>query len=298
MKKLLAFVFALLTVFLCSCSNKNNNNATTSTALTYESSTAVSTTETIEYFTDWGTDLLPENFPAPPEKAYNLSVSTGQASETGYRSDWVRLTFICPEPNFYMFANDLQSKGYKGGFKNISSPSTYFPAGYNGGWQDGKHLVLVYNASKKSDSNDIIFVLDILECIDNFPEALTEVFPKFEGYSGTIGSYFRYDTEGKLLADKYEGTINLDRWYWDFGFENAFIGVTLEEAEAYAQKLVDAEFSGASATDVVDGCSVVSYDLIKEIGDKTYGAFMVYNQITKTLDIVYTNEIEFVIGYD
>ncbi|MBQ4603334.1 MAG: hypothetical protein IJB16_01915, partial [Clostridia bacterium] len=80
-------------------------------------------------------------------------------------------------------------------------------------------------------------------------------------------------------------------WSWDFGFENTFIGVTLEEVEAYVNDLVNAEFSGSSATSVTDGCTVVSYDLIKETGNNTYGVFIAYNQILKTMDIVYTNDI-------
>ena len=51
------------------------------------------------------------------------------------------------------------------------------------------------------------------------------------------------------------------------------------------------EFSGSSATSITDGCTVVSYDLVKEIGDKVYGVFIVYNEILKTMDIVYTNNI-------
>lgn len=297
MKKIIAAFLALSTVFLCSCSDKENiTNGTTTAQSAAETTTASTTKKQTEkkYSTEWGSDLIPSDFPSPPPNTYNIEFDHGTANET-FASDWVRIQFSCPENEVYKFTNDLLKAGYIGGAKKIDAPSTYFLPGFNGCWQNGKNHIRV-SASQFSDDGDITLLIDITECKDNFPTVLTSTFPKFNGYTKNRGIYNEYDENKQRTDNEFIGSLNAKSWSWDFGYENAFIGVTLEEVEAYVNELVNAEFSGASATSVTDGCNVVSYDLIKEIGDKTYGVFIVYNQILKTMDIVYTNDISLLVA--
>lgn len=291
MKKFLALILSLSTLFLCSCSGKSNNeNESTATQ-------TQSTTKHASSFTEWGTDRLPDDFPAPPESAHSLSVSSGSASSegTGYRSDWTRLKFTCIEKDILLFSSALNQNGYTGKAKYLSSTS-YFPNGYNGNWQNGKTLVRI-NSCKLNDSGEFVVELDVLDCVDNFPTALTEYFPKFDGYSRNAGIYCGYNGIDDVVSEKFNGNLNVgEHWYWDFGFENAFVGVTTDDFDNYIDKLVEAEFSGKMSDSTVDTCSVTSADLVKEVGDAVYGCFLLYNRSLQTLDIVYTNHIERYVG--
>ena len=276
-------------IFLCSCSGKSNGDETTTVTET--------TTQHAKAFSTWGTDKLPEDFPDPPEGAHSLSVSTGSASDSGagYRSDWVRLKFTCHEKNLLLFSSKLNQNGYVGKAKYLSSTS-YFRSGYNGNWQNGDNLVRI-NSSVLNDDGEFVIELDVLKCVDNFPAALEEIFPKFNGYSRNAGYYYGYNGIDEFVTDKFNGNLNeTEHWYWDFGFENAFVGVTLEEFEGYVNDLIEAEFSGKLSDSTADGCSVTSADLVKETGDQIYGCFMLYNRSLQTLDIVYTNHIERYVG--
>ncbi len=293
MKKTIALLLAFSMIFLYACSGKKDTDISTTAfsgqSETLASTSAVTKNSTVEYFSEWGIDLLPADFPAPPSGAYNFEYEHGQANEE-YASDWVRIQFTCPENEIYRFTNDFIKAGYIGGAKKIEEPASYFKPGFNGYWQNGKNYIRVA-ASQYGENNELTLLIDIAECKDNFPMVLTSVFPKFNGYSKNSGLYNEYDENRNRLNNEFIGSLNAKSWSWDFGFENAFVGVSLEEVEAYVNELVNAEFSGASATSVTDGCTVVSYDLVKEIGDKTYGVFIAYNQILKTMDIVYTNNI-------
>ncbi len=293
MKKTIAILLAFSTLFLYACSSKNNTDETTTNSAEQTSiSTNVSDTtknDNVEYISEWGIDLLPADFPAPPSGAYNFEYEHGHANNE-YASDWVRIQFTCPENEIYRFTNDFIKAGYIGGAKKIEAPASYFKPGFNGYWQNGKNYIRVA-ASQYGENNELTLLIDIAECKDNFPMVLTSIFPKFNGYAKNSGLYNEYDENRNRLNNEFIGSLNAKSWSWDFGFENTFIGVTLEEVEAYVNDLVNAEFSGSSATSVTDGCTVVSYDLIKETGDNTYGVFIAYNQILKTMDIVYTNDI-------
>ncbi len=303
MKKTIAFILAFSMLFLCACSDKGeneNNNTTTASAEqsptvnTAETTSAAATTNSdVEYVTEWGFDLLPEDFPAPPANTYNVEIDHGQANKT-YTSDWVRLQFTCPENEIYKFTNDFIKAGYTGGAKKIESPSTYFLAGFNGYWQNGKNYIRVA-ASEYSENGEITLLIDITECKDNFPDVLTSIFPKFNGFTKNAGIYNEYDENKNRTGNEFIGSLNAKSWSWDFGFENAFVGVTEDDLSAYENELVNAGFSGTSATSVTDGCTVISYDLIKEVGETTYGVFIVYNQILKTMDILYTNDISLLV---
>lgn len=290
MKKIIAFILAFSMIFLCACSDsKTETTDETTTSVSAETTVATTTDPNKKVISEWGIDLLPEDFPAPPNGAYNFEYEHGKANDE-YASDWVRIQFTCSENEIYRFTNDLIKSGYIGGTKKIDAPSTYFNEGFNGYWQNGKNYIRIA-ASQYLENNEITLLIDIAECKDNFPMVLTSVFPKFNGYTKNSGLYNEYDDNKNRLNNEFIGSLNAKSWSWDFGFENAFIGVTIEEVEAYVNLLVEKEFSGSTATSITDGCTVVSYDLIKEIGDKVYGVFIVYNQILKTMDIVYTNNI-------
>ena len=299
MKKSFAVLLAFLTVFLCSCSDKNitTHDTTTSTEQPSEATAALSTTEKqseIEYATEWGTDLLPTDFPPPPANTHGIEIKSGKANKE-YSSDWVRIQFTCPENEIYRFTNALIKSGYIGGSKKITAPSVYYPSGFNGYWQNGINYIRIA-ASQYDDNGQLTVLLDIAECRDNFPTVLTNMFPKFNGFTKNSGLYSEYDKNKNKTTNEFIGSLNASSWTWDFGFENTFVGVTLEEVEAYVNELVNAEFSGASATSVTDGCTVVSYDLIKKVGNSYYGVFIAYNQILKTMDILYTNDASIIVN--
>ena len=289
MKRLIAFIISILLVFLCACSGQE-------TSLDNSTKETVALTEHPNSFTEWGTDLLPEDFPAPIKGMHDLKVESGEASEDTYRTDWLRLTFTCFEKDIYDFSNALASSGYVGGIKNIHAPTSYYYEGFNGNWQNGKYIVRV-NSTKILDSGEIEFVFDILECRKNFPEELETEFPRFDGYTIATGKYYLYDeSKTNVISRKSGGVLSDNSWYWDFGYEDAFIGVTMDEISAYENKLVEAGFGGDCSTTVVDGCTVISYDLYKMVGNKRYAVFVAYNQTLKTLDIVYTNDASLFTG--
>lgn len=289
MKRLIALIISISFIFLCACSD-NETQIDNSTKET------VATTEHPDAFSEWGTDLLPEDFPVPVKGMHSLRIESGKASEDTYRTDWVRLTFTCFEKDIYDFSNSLTSSGYVGGIKNIHAPTSYYYEGFNGTWQNGKNIVRV-NSTKTLETGEIEFVFDILECRESFPAELAEAFPKFEGYAISTGKYYLYnDKKTEVISRKFGGVLSDNSWYWDFGYEDAFIGVTMDEISAYENALVDAGFGGDCSTSVVDGCTVISYDLYKTVGDKRYAVFVAYNQILKSLDIVYTNDASLFTG--
>ena len=295
MKKIIAILLAVSTVFLCSCSDKSDDTQTT-TAENITSTTNINKTtenKNVEYISEWGIDSLPADFPAPPAGSYNFEYEQGEANEE-YASDWIRIQFTCPESEIYRFTNNLVKAGYIGGAKKIEAPSSYFKEGFNGYWQNGKNYIRVA-ASQYGEDGSLTLLIDIAECKDNFPMVLTSVFPKFNGYTKRTGIYNEYDENKNRTGNEFIGSLNATSWSWDFGFENTFVGVTEDDLAAYEIALVNAGFGGTSATSVTDGCTVVSYDLIKETENKIYGVFIVYNQILKTMDIVYTNDISLLV---
>ena len=131
MKKTICIALISVFVFLLgSCSGKNEASESTSVS--------VSETKTVNYISDWGSAEVPDDFPAPPSKAHAFSVSGGKADKTGkgYRSDWTRLTFTCPEQEIYSFSNQFSQNGYVGGMRKMNNP-TYYSEGFNGSWQNG-----------------------------------------------------------------------------------------------------------------------------------------------------------------
>lgn len=284
MKKLVAISIALLIIFLSACSS----NTAPGTASDAEATTAqVSKYNTI---TDWGTDLLPEKFPSPPKGTHDFSFVRGEGTEAAfaYTSDFVRITFICAENEFHSFIDEMAALGYKGGAKNIEN-GTYYSSKFHGYWQNGEKMVII-NDSTKTDNGEYIFEIDIADCVDNFPEKLETIFPKFEGFCKSIGSFCGHDGNGDQVTDKFEGSFALPGWHWEFRFSNAFVGVDQVDFERYFYDIESAGCKSTLSTHTVDGCTVMCGDLIKETVEGDYGVFMVYNLNLKTLDIAYTND--------
>lgn len=300
MKKIIALTLAFSFIFLCACSDKNNDSSETTTAAS-TTAAAVTTAVTVsgnntenKTVSEWNSDLLPEDFPSPPGGTHDILIEKNPADEK-YSSDWVSIQFTCPENEIFRFTNNLIKSGYIGGTKKIDLSAKYYKPGFNGAWQNGKNLIRV-SASQYNDKGEITVVIDITECKDNFPAVLTNVFPKFNGFSKNNGLYSEYDEDRNRLDNEFTGSLNAKSWTWDFGHERAFVGVSEAELEAYIDELVNAEFAGQSATTVTDGCTVISYDLVKETETCIYGVFIAYNQILKTLDILYTNDAFLLIG--
>ena len=120
MKKIISLMLAASLIFLCACGKSDDNTPSESAAETTESTTLHD-----KAFSEWGTDLLPENFPAPPKGAHSLTVQTGtpSADGNGYRSDWVRLTFTCFDKDYLEFAAEFFKLGYSGRTKYLSGTS-------------------------------------------------------------------------------------------------------------------------------------------------------------------------------
>ncbi len=284
MKKLTATLIALFMIFLSACSG-NSSPGTASDA--DAPSAQASKYNTI---TDWGTDLLPEKFPSPPKGTHDFSVVRGEGTKAAfaYTSDFVRITFICAENEFHSFIDEMAALGYKGGAKNIQDASFYTKK-FHGYWQDGKKLVII-NDSTKTDSGEYIFEIDIADCVDNFPKEIEKIFPKFEGYCKSIGSFCGHDGNGDQITDVFEGSLALPSWHWEFRFSNAFIGIDQVEFEKYFYDIEDMGYKGVLGTDTIDGCTIMCGDLVRETVEGTYGVFMIYNLNLKTLDIAYTND--------
>ncbi len=289
MKKYFMFFIAVLMIFLCACSKQNDEKESTTATET--------TTEAVVQAKDWNTDLLPENFPAPPSGAHDISVSTGTGSNESdkYRSDWVRLTFTSSQKGIMDFSLSLNKSGYKGKAKLFTN-TTYYREGFSGNWQNGEKLIRI-SSSKQTEQNEYIINLDILDCTDNFPEALETIFPKFKGYTMSGGYFYAYNDFDDFVTNEFNGNFDAtEHWYWDFGLSHAFVGVEYEEYEAYLNALADAGFGGAYAESIADGCSVATADMFKETDGESYACFMIYNKTTKVFDIVYTNHAERFMG--
>lgn len=296
MKKIFAVILTFSILFLCACGSKEPEvtEPTESTTefvpvrLTMPTTTTVPTTEPV-YFSQWPTDLLPEKFPAPPEGSYAFVADKFDhtTSEDDFVSDWVAIRFTCPEHNFHTFTNGMNELGYIGGSKRITN-GTFYTDGYKGYWQDGQNIVKI-DSTQTDDDGNMTVVIEIMPCTDNFPEALTEYFPKFNGYTTSAGEYCGYDAGKTPLTDAFEDEFPA-YWYWEYRFSDCFVGVTLDEYEAYYTTLGEMGFSGVISNATVDGCNIISVDVTKVIGDDTYAVYMLFNQTLRTLDIAYTND--------
>lgn len=292
MKKFAAIILTFAILFLCACASEKGDNSTTTqfvpSMLTLPTTTTMPTTKPV-IFSEWPSDLIPEKFPAPPEKSYAFEIAKGnyKTDEGNFHSDWVRIRFICPEQNFHTFTNEMQSLGYVGASKKITE-GTFFRNGYIGAWQDGKNIVRINN-TYTDPNNNMMVIIDIVPCKNTFPDALTKIFPKFEGYTPSTGVYCGHDSNGMQISGSYDGTFDT-YWHWEYRFSKSYVGVSLDEFEAYYETLGEMGFSGVISAALVDGCDILSVDVEKKIGDTTYVAHLLFNQTTKTLDLAFSND--------
>lgn len=287
MKKFPAVLLVLSLIFLSACSG----NTSSGTASDAENNEDISV-QTTRYntVTEWGTDLLPEKFPSPPNGTHDFSFARGEGTKAAfaYTSDFVRLIFVCSEHEFYKFTNELSALGYKGGVKKVENGS-YYSDGFHGYWQNGENFIAISD-STETDDGEYIFQIDVADCVDNFPQALEKFFPKFNGYCKSIGSFCGHDGNGDQITAEYEGSLALPAWHWEFRFSNGFVGVEQVEFEKYFYDIESSGYKGVLATSTVDDLTVMTGDLTKETAEGTYGVFMIYNINLKTLDIAYTND--------
>ena len=291
MKKIFAFALVILMLFLCACSDKDNINPPAISATPTDSTAKASSAE---YITEWKEGLLPEIFPAPPAGTHDFSFISSEDSDGEYAryNGWARITFICPEKEFYSFANELTVLGYYGGFKNVIN-GTYYSSRFQGYWQNDKNYVKI-NESTPIDNGEIIFSIDVGDCFDSFPDELNEYFPKFYGYSQSDGIFCGHDLNGKEIKEDFNGNVSSDsEWYWEFRFDNGFIGVEKSEFEDYFYLLEDEGFDVIMVTSVVDGFTVITGNAVKDVNGTEFAALMLYNTHLKTLDIAYTNNASF-----
>ncbi len=290
MKKTIALVLAAAMIMLCSCTD--NSAHTQPDGITAETVAA-----TKEIVTEWNTTVLPEKFPSPPKGTHDLSIVKGDAAdgEYAYTTDFYRITFICPETEFYSFTNELLSLGYIGGSKKITD-GEYYSDGFKGYWQNGETYIRISNSSN-TDNGEIIISLDIAECVDNFPKALEEYFLKFNGFCQSDGFLCGHDANKiEVNANSVNpAEITTPYWHWDFRFSNGFVGVEQKDFEKYFHDIEATGYEGTITSLTVDGMSVFSGDLIKKTGVTDFGVFMLYNTVLKTLDISYTNNTELII---
>lgn len=287
MKKITALLLALSIVFLCACSdNKEKEQSETTTQM------QESTTKGIKYITEWESELLPADFPPPPAKAYGeyASVIPAENEYSGICRDITKLIFSCPENEFYNFANSLIGHGFFGGFKKITN-GTFYDDGFRGGWVNEKYTVVISESSYE-DNGDLKICLNIVEKFSAFPEGLKEYFPAFDFPARQMGIYAGANSEVDETND-YHGKPEHIKWQWHIRFRDSFIGVSLDDFYKYCDKLTAAGFNGGFSSDIIDGCSVISCDMIK---GESLGAFMLYNQSTKTLEVIYTNDPKSITG--
>lgn len=299
MKKLFAVILTISILFLCACAGREEKPVTTSesgetsaTVLPLLTTTVPVTTIPV-IITEWGTDLLPEVFPKPPEGTYGFIIEEGdpKTDEGNFKTKWVRIKFSCPAKNFFSFTNEMIDLGYLGASKEVTN-GTYYPDGIKGYWQNGKHMVRI-NSSYLDKEGTLTVIMDIVPCTDNFPEQLLQYFPKFDGYTAGEGHYCGHDSgENFLTTDVSSGFSPY--WHWSFQHSNCFMGVTYEEFEEYYTTLGDMGFAGIITSSMLDGCNVICVDVTKEINGYTYGVYTIFNQSLRTLDVVYTNNPHFV----
>lgn len=283
MKKIIALLLALSIIFLCACSDNGEKEQDESTTV---ASQEQSTAKAIKYITEWESELIPEDFPDPPANTYGeyVTVLPAENEYSGRCHDTIKLVFYCPENEFYNFANSLIAFGYIGAFKKITN-GTFYDDGFRGGWRNEKHTVVI-SESSYNENGDLKICLEIVESFSAFPKGFEDYFPAFDFPARKMGLYAGANSEVDE-TNEYYGTPEHVNWQWHIRFRDAFIGVSLDDFYEYCDKLTDAGFEGTMVPETIDGCSVVSCDMIK---GENLAAFMLYNQTTKTLELIYTND--------
>lgn len=284
MKKFSAIILAASLLFLCACSTGDTSKPTTTAATTQTSKNII---------TEWASDLLPENFPAPPEGTYNFEIAQGshETDESDYASDWVRMRFTCPTHTLHTFTNAFLDSSYTGGSKNVTEGIDYYRNGYHGYWCDGEKIIKI-NSSSASTAGETTLIIDIVPVTKGLPDVLLEYFPDFDGFSVGNGLYCGHDASLEFITSDPSGNLS-PNWHWEFlgtgEHGNSFVGVTQDDFDDYCDLLGAAKFSGPITAAMVDGFNVTMVDVTKDIDGTTYGVYMLYNSSLMTLDIAFTN---------
>lgn len=287
MKKTAAVLMALIMLFLTACSTQP-----TETPETASDSPAVPQTTAVEYITSWGTDLVPDGFPAPPAtmSMYSYSLSDHEPIFYPDGAEVLTLTFNCNKPDFITFSNALKEAGYKGGFAHINN-GEYYGNGFIGGWQNGEKAIII-NGTVELDSLNYTYMLEISDCYKNFPSGLKGIFPEFKGCTINSGTYNYKNSQGEYVIDDVPRDFSGKTWLLKYSAEdyNYFIAVTEEDFKAYCKAFSEMGFSGELAFSSLDGTNVITYDGTKETDGKFLAVSMLYNSSMQTLEILFTND--------
>lgn len=289
MKKFLAALTAFIFLFLSACSDNGGTKQTPSDA-----PTAALTTE-VQYVTSWGTDLLPDNFPAPPATMSMYSHSLDEHEELFYPNgaQVLTLTFNCTKPDFTIFSNSLKEAGYKGGFAHVENGEYYYD-GFYGGWQDGETIIII-SGSVELNSLEYTYILEVSKCADYFPTGFDGLFPKFEGYAINSGTYTFKNSDGEYELDDMPKDFSGKTWMVTHSITdyNSFIGVSEAQFRAYCNKLSAAGFDGEISFSTIDGATAMMLDATKESDGKFLAISLLYNSSSGMLDVLYTNDSDF-----
>lgn len=296
MKKICAIILIFSMLFLCACSSGGTGQIITP-----------ATTSSAEkvIITEWGTDLIPEDFPPPPQGTYNFEYAQGnhETDVSDYVSDWVRIRFTCPTNALSEFTNSFLDSNYKGGSKTVTDGTQYYRNGLHGYWCDGKKIVKVNSSNSVIDNKTLLsettVTIDIVPVKKGLPETLLQYFPDFDGYLVGNGVYCGHDASLEFISDDCSKGLS-PYWHWEFlgtkGCGNCFVNVSQDDFENYCDLLGEARFSGPISTAILDGFNVTMVDVIKDIDNTTYGVYIIYNHSLMTLDVAFTNNPKLITG--
>lgn len=287
MKRIFALILCAAFIFLCSCSDKKDDIPTTNGANYVNAGEWTGIGR--EMVTDWFAgevdgvvkEDLPDGFPAVPDETSNVSIKKFSPEDTsiGYTSDWIELTFSAPRQGVNKFSDDLRKAGYKG-------TARYLPTlGWQGSWQNGKHLVRIASWEYEYDGSYIITV-HITECVKTSYPELEAIVPVFDGFAATKGSYYELINGGAKPHD-FDGSFHAE-WQIEYSMNGAIVGTNKDEFEAYADTLDKNGFDGQrSFYNSTDDCIIYVYEGYNKETGILVAAFL--NESLMTLEIRYSN---------
>ena len=313
MKRFVALFIGMLLVFLCACEDEKPKNDNVSyvhindyTGIPRETKTDWFEDETVGESANAGetstgekatssvkitADDLPDGFPEIPEGTSNISMVrySKEESKAGYRSDWIEVKFSAPEHSIIKFSQDLIAAGYKGGIRYVETEDgiyEYYGNGWHGGWQNGKHIISVLKSEKEIDGS-FALTLHIAECGRSVYPEFGQYFPEFNGQSLTNGKYYEVLSNGSTVKHEFDGSFH-EKWQLIYAFEEAFMGVSTSQFDAYVKTLRDAGFVGQTVIYRLDGCSTKMFDGINS--EKGLYISMIHNENIQNINVVFTND--------
>lgn len=287
MKRVFAFSLCAVFILLCSCSDKETEPATTNNKNYVNAGDWTGIQR--EMVSDWfenevhkvTKEDLPEGFPDVPDDTSNVSIKkqTPEDTTAGYVSDWIELTFSTPRQGVYKFSDDLRKAGYKGTAHYLSSQ------GWQGAWQNGKHLIRIVSWEYEYDGSYII-TMHITECLKSSYPELEAKAPVFDGFTSVKGTYYEL-INGKAKPHDFDGKFHAE-WQIEYSLQGSIVGVTKEELERYADVLKQNGFDGLlSYYTTEDNCVIYVYEGYNKETDIFVAAYL--NDSLNNLEIRYTN---------